>query len=414
MIRTCRLALAGLCIYKNLGKDPILQLLASVLDQLLLEDGDVVKTTEQYGELAYRLFAKGSSFREYLLDLILHDDNPFSREAETRAIPEMSPELLEAVKNDLRRLQQLYWMDFGILQQHTGTAECMPIQLPKSCTNELMLYLDRCPDWGKELEKLTAYHAVNCRGVVSRYQAFRFIPKNGLVGIEDPDRPEMHSLIGCERQKQELCWNTEIFLDGYPANNVLLYGSRGTGKSTMIKSLLNRYQDRKLCMVEMSREDAAHLPDLFKQLREYNRRFIVYIDDLSFEEYETEYKGLKAVLEGSLAQTAPNVLIYATSNRRHLVKEFFSDRGRAGEEVHTMDTLQEKLSLADRFGLMITFETPGKDTYLEIIDHLVKERGIEIEPELLQRKALEWERSHHGPSGRTARQFVDSLGNGKL
>ncbi len=415
MIKTYRLALAGLCIYRNISQDPVLQSLASLMDENLQEKPDAVKAMEQFGEFACRLFARGTSFREYLLDQILHDDNPFSREADSRSLAEMSREMREAVENDLKQLQQLYFMNFGAFSYPgAGALECLPIKLSESCAGELMHYLDRCSDWDNAVEKLTLHYAANSRGVVSRYQAFRFTPQMGLVGIDDPDRPEMDHLIGCERQKKELCRNTEIFLDGYPANNVLLYGSRGTGKSTMIKSLLTRYQDRKLGMVEVGREDAAYLPDLFKVLRQYKRRFIVYIDDLSFEEYETEYKGLKAVLEGSLAQTAPNVLIYATSNRRHLVKEFFSDRGGTGEEVHTMDSLQEKLSLADRFGLMITFETPGKGTYLEIIDQLVKERGIDMEQELLQKKALEWERSHHGPSGRTARQFVDSLGKGKL
>ncbi len=236
-----------------------------------------------------------------------------------------------------------------------------------------------------------------------------------MVGISCPDPVGLNDLIGYNSQKQQICINTEQFLKGYPANNVLLYGSRGTGKSTMVKALLNEYGEQGLRLVELTCEDLESLPEVIALLRGHAQKYIIFVDDLSFEDYETRYKGLKAALEGSLTARPDNILIYATSNRRHLVREYHSDRNAPlDDEIHTWDTMQEKLSLSDRFGLTITFPSPTQQLYLEIVEKLIEERGLTLDPELVRRSALAWERSHHGPSGRTARQFVDSLGDGNV
>ncbi|MGI6468128.1 MAG: ATP-binding protein [Syntrophomonadaceae bacterium] len=216
-------------------------------------------------------------------------------------------------------------------------------------------------------------------------------------------------MIGYEQQKKLLCWNTEKFLAGLPANNVLLYGSSGTGKSTMIKALLKQYQSRPLRMIEIHRDSMHNLHQLAEILSQYNLKFILFIDDLSFEDYETEYKGLKAMLEGSLQTQTGNVLIYATSNRRHLVKEYFHDREHLDDEIHVHDTQQEKISLADRFGLTLSFASPGQVEYLAIVAGLAERQKVDIDAELLRRQALQWERSKHGPSGRTAQQFINHI-----
>ncbi len=413
MLTKFRLALAGLCIYRNILADPLIKALTNALDRGINKAGSV-EVINAYYEFLNRVFQQGMSFQKYLLELILYDDNPFSRAAENQISEDLEPVLTAAVKHDLNCLQVLYRIDFKDLEKLLGIPEQEIILLPPETNpaHSIPARFDQSLDWSCELEYLADYYAHHSRGIPARYRALRYTVREGLMGIKAPDVPDMDDLIGCTRQKEQLCRNTEIFLKGYPANNILLYGPRGTGKSSMIKSLLNKYESQNLRLVQITREQINCLPELMDLLAGYSLKFIVFADDLSFEEYETEYKGLKAVLEGGLIPQNPNVLLYATSNRRHLVKEFFSDRGKVGEEVHGMDTMQEKLSLADRFGLCISFETPDKKTYLQMVEYMAHKRQINMDPQLLQSKALEWERNRHGPSGRTARQFIDSLGRG--
>jgi len=205
-------------------------------------------------------------------------------------------------------------------------------------------------------------------------------------------------------------------LAGLPANNILLYGDRGTGKSSTVKALLNRYRENGLRMVEVKKSDLADFPRLVRELRTSPQRFVLFVDDLSFEENEVEYKELKAVLEGGLESRPENVVIYATSNRRHLVRERFTDRQPEypeNGEVRPGDTVQEKLSLADRFGVTVLFMAPDKALYLEIVRGLAARRGISWPREELERQALLWEAWQNGRSGRSARQFIDSIWGGE-
>jgi predicted AAA+ superfamily ATPase len=402
-----RLALASLCIYRNILQDPLLQSLVQVLEQGIKEP-DSIPTRDAYYEFLYRIFQNGMSFQNHLIDLIRYDDNPFSRACELTDIDNIDPVLLAATRQDLRNLHFIYKLDFRPLEQQLGIAEPVLNQV-QYAPGSLAVQLDQAKDWSKQIETIAGYHRGHSRGLIAQYCALNFSFPVGLLGIKNPDLPELDDLIGCSRQKELLCHNTEIFLKGHPANNVLLYGPRGTGKSTMIKALLNKYPDQALRLIQLDREQIDYLPELMAVLVGYNVKFIIFIDDLSFEEHETQYKALKAVLEGGLISQPDNVLIYATSNRRHLVREYFSDRGKMGEEVHGMDTLQEKLSLADRFGLCISFETPDKKTYLQIVEHLAQKNELHLDTELLHQQALQWERSRHGPSGRAARQFIASL-----
>lgn len=412
MFEEIRNALASVCIYRNILKDEVIDSLVRTLDCFQGEKALSLEAVNKYHDFVFRLYHTGRSFQEHLLYLILHDENSFSREAETKNFEDINPALIKAVKSDLTMLHKVYQFDFSSLANTTGVAEPLlnnaaPL-LNKD--NDIGRVMDSSRDWSALTEQLAGYYACNSCGVFSVYKAFRWDKENGLTGIEKPDMPAMDDLLGYDTQKEQVCRNTEQFLAGYTANNILLYGSRGTGKSTMVKALLSKYCDRKLRLVEVGRDSLDQLSDIVRRLRNSSLKFILFIDDLSFEDYETEYKGLKAVMEGSLESRSENILIYATSNRRHLVKEYFSDRGQISDEIHTGDSMQEKLSLADRFGLTITFPSPGQQTYLQIVEHLVSQRKLDIDPELLRRRALEWERAHHGPSGRTARQFVDSLG----
>jgi hypothetical protein len=232
-----------------------------------------------------------------------------------------------------------------------------------------------------------------------------------LVGIPYPDTVSLSELVGYESQKEILIQNTQFLLAGYPALHVLLYGSRGSGKSSLVKGLLNQYKDKNLRLIEVTKSALNDLPLIVEKLRGAPQKFIIFVDDLSFEEDNDAFKALKAVLEGTVIARPENVVVYATSNRRHLVREFFEDRPspRDNDEVNSWDTVQEKLSFSDRFGLTLTFESADQNTYLNIVRHRAKQAKIKLKAEDLEFRALQWATRHNGRSGRTARQFVDFL-----
>ncbi|MBO6047247.1 MAG: ATP-binding protein [Erysipelotrichaceae bacterium] len=245
---------------------------------------------------------------------------------------------------------------------------------------------------------------------VGRYglnKAFRLDDENKIVPITHIDDNTLEQLIGYESHKQQLTANTEAFLKGKKANNVLLYGDNGTGKSSSIKALLNRYYKDGLRMIEIYKHQFQQLPYVINELQNRNYKFIIFMDDLSFEEYETEYKYLKAVIEGGLEKKPDNILIYATSNRRHLIKETWNERNT--DEINKNDTIQEKTSLVSRFGLQILYMRPNRKDFLSIVDGLAKQYNIDMDQETLHARALEWEIRNGGFTGRVAKQFINKI-----
>ena len=230
-----------------------------------------------------------------------------------------------------------------------------------------------------------------------------------IVPITKIAHVHLDDLVGYEIAKKKLIDNTKAFVEGRKANNCLLFGDAGTGKSSSIKAILNQYYDQGLRMIEVYKHQFQDLNDIIAQIKNRNYKFIIYMDDLSFEEFEIEYKYLKAVIEGGLERKPENVLIYATSNRRHLIKETFKDKADRDEELHTNDTVQEKLSLVARFGVTIYFGKPDKKEFQEIVRKLAQKSGIDMPEDELLLEANKWELSHGGLSGRTAQQFVDYL-----
>ncbi|MCX7794375.1 MAG: ATP-binding protein [Thermodesulfovibrionales bacterium] len=250
--------------------------------------------------------------------------------------------------------------------------------------------------------------------ILDRYIAFRLTARNNrpvITGIEKPDPVRFSELKGIDWIIERLRQNTEQFLRGLPHNNVLLYGPRGTGKSSSVKALLNEYHSRGLRMIEIPRDLLFYISEVWEILKKRREKFIIFCDDLSFDEEERSYKTLKAVLEGGLETKPENIAIYATSNRRHIVPERVKENlpDISENELHPRESLEEKLSLSDRFGLRLGFYSFDQETYLEIISNYISLRNIRVNFESLKKEAIQWALSHGSFSGRTARQFVDDL-----
>ena len=264
---------------------------------------------------------------------------------------------------------------------------------------------------------LTEFYKDYGVGKFGLHKAFRIA--HGEKGVEvEPilniAHVKLSDLVGYEVAKQKLVENTEAFVSGRKANNCLLYGDAGTGKSSSIKGIVNEYYDRGLRIIEVYKHQFQDLNDVIARIKNRNYKFILYMDDLSFEEFEIEYKYLKAVIEGGLEKKPDNVLIYATSNRRHLVREKFSDKEEREDDLHKGDTVAEKLSLVSRFGVTIYFGAPDQKQFREIVTALAERNGIRMEEQQLLLEANRWELSHGGLSGRTAQQFIDYLSGSRL
>lgn len=255
--------------------------------------------------------------------------------------------------------------------------------------------------------ELSYLYSQNGCGLFEKFDAF--IWNNGLIGIENYDMVRFEDLTGYELQKNVLIENTNFFVNGLKANNILLYGDKGTGKSSSVKALLNHFRSNKLKMIELSKENLSELTNIMEPMRNRGFKFIIFIDDLSFEEFETGYKHLKSVIEGGLEGQPDNILIYVTSNRRNLIRETWENQNGLNSDIHVNDFIQERLSLADRFGITITFPSPDKTLYLKIVKELAVKENLDISEEDLCAEALKWEMRYHGRSGRTARQFVNDL-----
>lgn len=413
---------ASLLLYQAVFTHPIGQRFGQLLAALCSPTANPLAVLTAYGEWFSALATVGQSWQEYLIREILYADNAFSQQAQRLELGALHPALIAAAQHDLRALQQLYRCDGDRLsqwvQQATGTAlPAWEQQGGRPLGNireirklPLWITLEGDRDWGEAIVDLAAYYRRAGVGIFARHHAMRW-QQQQLMGISYPDPIRLHELVGYETQQAALVQNTQALLAGYPALHVLLYGSRGTGKSSLIKALLHRFGDRGLRLIEVAKADLQDLQMIIEQVRHAPQKFILFVDDLSFEEDEDTYKALKVVLEGNLTARSQNVVVYATSNRRHLIREFFGDRPRPrdADEVHAWDTVQEKLSFSDRFGLTLTFEPADQDTYLQMVRHLAQLAHLTISPADLDRRALLWATQRNGRSGRTARQFIDFL-----
>jgi len=351
----------------------------------------------------------GNAWQNYLLNTILSDDNVFARKAELSGLDGVGPSLLAQVRSEMKTLRALYDIKLDrLLTPLPSLGGFKPLNAlsPAEARLALKQRLHESTDWTECAAELAKYYAATGSGIFGHYSAFRWArgAEGGyLRGVASPDPIKLSDLIEYDWQREDVRRNTRKLLAGLPVNNMLLYGDRGTGKSSTVKAMLNEFAGSKLRLVEVAKENLTDLPQILAIMRKRTEKFILFIDDLSFEENETQYKAMKAVLEGGLEARPANVALYATSNRRNIVKERFSDRNIEDDEVHPGDTMQEKLSLADRFGLKLPFLAPDQEEYMRIVTALASREGIELTDDL-RKKALAWQ---HARSGRSARQFVD-------
>lgn len=399
-----------LIIYKNISKDPmVLNCLSFVEDDRLIDESEFISNLLVLAE-KYELH--GQLFQGLLTYLLAYHENTFTLALERKK--DISESLKKVVYHDFELLYQFYHYDFSHINPLYRDLFYDFINSSTIINQEIFELLDNLQTKLSQSTSVEEFYQILYNHYyqygVGKYglnKAFRYLD-NMIIPIDHIGNNTLEQLIGYESQKERLIANTEAFLKGQKANNVLLYGDSGTGKSSSIKALLNRYYKDGLRMIEVYKHQFISLPQIINELQNRHYRFIIFMDDLSFEEFEVEYKYLKAVIEGGLEKKPDNILIYATSNRRHLIKETWNDRNH-DQEINNNDAMQEKLSLVSRFGVQIMYIHPNKQHYLDIIDALAETYHLKMPVNQLHELALQWEIRNGGFSGRTAKQFIHML-----
>lgn len=357
----------------------------------------IIKKAEQLG-------IDGNIFKQYVFSLILDSENIYSLYCEQNK--QIRGTLYEVIQNDLLLLNTLIQYGDSFINDYW-----VKDYFPQSSNNNYLNTVESIKYTDNLYKLVTKHYFENGCGNFGKYNMFRIGKNSTIEHIYKPDMVQMDDIIGYNTQKQLLIENTERFINGSPANNCLLIGARGTGKSSMVKAVANKYKNNRLKLIELTKEDFSSIPDILQKLGQRGFNFILFVDDLSFEDFEVSYKSFKSLIEGSIQLKPRNVLFYVTSNRRNLVVEKWKDRTviENDEEVHNIDAINEKISLSDRFGLTIMFPKPTVNEYVEIAAGIAKKEGLVIPDEQLREMALDWEINQNVISGRTARQFVNSL-----
>ena len=395
-LTTIRASLLGLSAYRTLKQTPVLSAAMKLLTALKDRQGE--EALEAYTDLFYTLQQEGfDGLGSWLWERLRFDESPYAHLAERGTA---DPALEQAARRDIATLTTLAGVDCNVYLQ----------AMKKLLGLEFTPVLVGLPRWSSEVpftfEDLTAFYRENGSGLFAHYRAFLW-EEGQLIPVADPDCPKPMDLLGYELQRDQVEANTRQMFAGRQANNVLLFGDGGTGKSATVKSMLYLPGMEDLRLIEIQKENITGLPSLIRSLGDKRHKFILFIDDLAFDQDDKAYSSMKTILEGSLEKRPTNVAIYATSNRRHLVRQTFTER--AGEEVDTFETISEKTALAERFGLRIPYLTMNKVSYLALVEHLAKQAGIEMEKSELHAKAMTWEIRHAGRTPRVARQFIASL-----
>lgn len=420
-----------LMLYKHMEDGQILQDMTFLMENY---DNDYYNKEDLKGllfdcvneilEMAVSHGFEGNLWHNYLTYLLASHENGYSTSCEI--VGNVEGSINDVALHDFAVFKELFDYDFKDLEDALDAA-CLKFILDYKGTSghgkvfnkrirdricDLSRHLAEAEDAEEFKAIFTQFYKEFGVGKLGLHKAFRIEhTEDGaqIVPITKIAHVHLDDLVGYEIAKKKLIDNTKAFVEGKKANNCLLFGDAGTGKSSSIKAILNQYYDQGLRMIEVYKHQFQDLNDIIAQIKNRNYKFIIYMDDLSFEEFEIEYKYLKAVIEGGLEKKPDNILIYATSNRRHLIRETFKDKQDRDEELHTNDTVQEKLSLVARFGVTIYFGKPEKKEFQEIVRQLAKRNGIDMPEDELLLEANKWELHHGGKSGRTAQQFIDYL-----
>jgi predicted AAA+ superfamily ATPase len=392
--------LLSITVYRGVLDKPVTSRLLDLLKEC--RDNQYLSAYRRFGDLCSALLTDTGmkSLKQAIAEEILADENVFTLTLAKGGAENLNSELLSLAKRDLSILYSAALNSAGLIKSCFNDGSSLP------CWGDLPAGYPLAGRWDECINGLGEFHLKAGAGRFVFCNAFLWLNRD-IIPIEHPDPVRLDDLKGYETQKSIVVNNTLAFLDGLEANNILLYGDRGTGKSSTVKALLNEYAGRKLRMIEVPKENLGELPVLTSRLASFPMRFIVFIDDLSFLANSDNFSALKAVLEGSLACRPDNVLIYATSNRRHLLKESFSDR--VGDEIHHADTIQESVSLSDRFGLVVTYLLPDKQRFLDIVLKIADDYNIDIEREKLLALAERWAVERGARSPRYAKQFIQNL-----
>lgn len=426
--------ISQLIMYGNLDNSSILSSMADIFNRfdnkLSSKEElvtDIYTQVKRILEVATDYGFDKNLWQNYLTYFLITNENPFSITCEKVGANDGSVNTF--AKNDFKVFYNLFHYDFSFIEKELGIDCFSIISDYKAIVKKELMYnknvsekvqalsekLAKAADADEFFDIVTEFYKAYGVGMFGLNKAFRIsATENGKLTfnpINNMDKVVLDDLIGYEIQKKKLVENTENFVQGRKANNALLFGDSGTGKSTSIKAIVNEYYDQGLRMIEIYKHQFKDLSNVIAAIKNRNYKFIIYMDDLSFEEFEIEYKFLKAVIEGGVETKPENILIYATSNRRHLIKENWSDRNDVVQEngMHQSDTMEEKLSLVNRFGVKINYSKPMKKEFNHIVLELAHKNNIEMDEKELLLEANKWELSHGGTSGRTAQQFINYI-----
>lgn len=427
--------ISKLIIYGDMPRDSVLMELSDICEKVKSKEFNRDELVTRVYKQVKRILIVATDYgfdsnlwQNYLTYLLITDENPFSITCEKVGANDGS--VNHFAKNDFKAFMNLFHYDFSALETALGV-DCFStlshyraigkpeLMYNKNVSEKVQALSEKLAEADNEeafFTCVTDFYRDYGVGMFGLNKAFRIGNVDSLghitfQAINNMDKVMLSDLIGYEIQKKKLIANTRAFVEGRKANNVLLFGDSGTGKSTSIKAIVNEFYDRGLRMIEIYKHQFKDLSNVIAQIKNRNYKFIIYMDDLSFEEFEIEYKFLKAVIEGGVETKPENILIYATSNRRHLIKETWKDRNdmEFQEGLHRSDTMEEKLSLVNRFGVTISYSKPTPKEYYEIAIGLARRAGITMSDEEIKAEANKWELSHGGISGRTAQQFVNYL-----
>lgn len=394
-IKDLSLRLHSLCVFRNLLNDSVISSLLSCLDSL--ESENTAEKVDKYTNFVYSLYsAETDNLTRYIQKIVNESENLYVRTLCIKG--KECGKISDSLKKDLETLEKVSKLSPDDFKKH--------IDCPSALADWVTDDVDLAEDYYKRIENIEKYGY----GIYAKHRMFYIGDDNSVVPVRNPDSVSLDDLIDYEREKEVIINNTKALLDGKPAANILLTGDAGTGKSSTVKAVVNELYKDGLRIIEVRKEQLTAIPEILDELSFNPLKFILFIDDLSFGKNDDNFSALKAILEGSVSSKSQNIVIYATSNRRHLVKETFRERD--GDDIHFNDTTQEIMSLSERFGIHLSFQRPDKNTYLEIVTNLAEKNGLEYDKQKLELEAEKFVLGRSSRSARAAKQFIDEVISG--